>query len=116
MSLYRAAEDWDGLSRAVMVAAPALIASGRHQTLTQWLGVEPHPSNIELSTIFRGIALKIQATQLTAQFLHVIVSVHVLLLVVSFFHFVTDGQVLQDGRRIVEAEKKSNCRAGYGSR
>ena len=116
VSLYRAAEDWDGLSRVVMVAAPALIASGRHQTLTQWLGVEPHPSNIELSTIFRGIALKIQATQLTAQFLHVIVSVHVLLLGVIFFHFVTDGQVLQDGRRIVEAEKKSNCRAGYGSR
>ena len=42
VSLYRAAEDWGELNRVVTGAAPALIATGRHQTLTQWLDNIPH--------------------------------------------------------------------------
>ena len=41
VSLYRAAQDWDALIRVVTAAAPALTASGRHQTLAQWLDGVP---------------------------------------------------------------------------
>lgn len=35
--LYRAAEDWQGLSALALREAPALIAAGRHLTLEHWL-------------------------------------------------------------------------------
>ncbi len=39
--LYRAAEDWKGLSALALREAPALVAAGRHRTLEHWLGDLP---------------------------------------------------------------------------
>ena len=39
--LYRAAEDWQGLSALALREAPALISAGRHGALEHWLGDLP---------------------------------------------------------------------------
>ena len=46
--LYRAAEDWQGLSALALREAPALIAAGRHLTLEHWLSDLPGGIYIQL--------------------------------------------------------------------